>query len=161
MSKLDDWLQQRGGIQTSTKHLKKKLTTRERFERALEKQVRIANGDEILNTKGAPIRSWFKDGRFSPKIGVYSLLKSGEYISYNKGEEISVINQFVQFFNNRDLDIWIENLDIKITQSKREREVKTPDKDNELVTQNNQPGIHDSNLATAAALKNPQEYLAR
>ena len=51
----------------------KKLTTEEMLEHGIEQQEKLLNGEEVLNLKGEPIRSWFRDGRFVPSIGIFGL----------------------------------------------------------------------------------------
>ena len=51
----------------------KKQTTEEMIEHGIEQQEKLLNGEQVLNAKGEPIRSWFRDGRFVPSVGIFGL----------------------------------------------------------------------------------------
>jgi|GEM_PF-3000892 len=71
----------------------KKQTTEEMLENGIEQQEKLLNGEEVLNNKGEPIRSWFRDGRFVPSVGIFGLF-DGLAIKWKKGTEKAMLEEF-------------------------------------------------------------------
>ena len=90
----------------------KKLTTEEMLENGIEQQEKLLNGDEVLNIKGEPIRSWFRDGRFVPSIGIYGLF-DGLAIPWKKGTEKAMLESFKKSYKAGDFDSYIKIVDKK------------------------------------------------
>ena len=90
----------------------KKLTTEEMLEHGIEQQEKLLNGEEVLNLKGEPIRSWFRDGRFVPSIGIFGLFE-GQAIAWKKGTEKEILNDFKISYKAGKLSSYIKVVDKK------------------------------------------------
>jgi hypothetical protein len=90
----------------------KKLTTEEMLENGIEQQERLLNGEEVLNLKGEPIRSWFRDGRFVPSIGIFGLF-DGQAIKWKKGTEKAMLESFKKSYQAGDFSSYIKAVDKK------------------------------------------------
>jgi hypothetical protein len=90
----------------------KKLTTEEMLEHGIEQQEKLLNGEEVLNNKNEPIRSWFRDGRFVPSIGIFGLF-DGKAIPWKKGTEKEILNDFKVSFKAGKLSSYIKSVDTK------------------------------------------------
>jgi hypothetical protein len=90
----------------------KKLTTQEMLEHDINQQERLLNGEEILNLKKKPIRSWFRDGRFVPSIGIWGLFE-GKAIPWTKGTEKAMLASFKKSFKAGEFDSYIKIVDKK------------------------------------------------
>jgi len=90
----------------------KKLTTEEMLEHGIEQQERLLNGEPVLNNKNEPIRSWFRDGRFKPSIGIFGLFE-GQAISWKKGTEKEILNDFKVSFKAGKLASYVKAVDKK------------------------------------------------
>jgi hypothetical protein len=92
----------------------KKLTTEEMLEHGIEQQEKLLNDEEVLNLKGEPIRSWFRDGRFVPSIGIFGLF-DGKAIPWKKGTEKAMLEAFKKSYQAGDFASYI-----KVIEKKRE-----------------------------------------
>ena len=90
----------------------KKLTTEEMLEHGIEQQEKLLNGEEVLNLKGEPIRSWFRDGRFMPTVGIFGLFE-GKALSFKKGGEKAMLEKFQKAFESGEFDKFVKAVDIK------------------------------------------------
>jgi len=90
----------------------KRLTTTEMLEHDIDQQERLLNGEEILNLKKKPIRSWFRDGRFVPSVGIWGLFE-GKAIPWKKGTEKDMLASFKKSFMAGDFDSYIKVVDKK------------------------------------------------
>ena len=90
----------------------KKLTTEEMLEHGIEQQEKLLNGEEVLNLKGEPIRSWFRDGRFVPSIGIFGLF-DGQAIKWKKGTEKAMLESFKKSYQANDFADYIKAVDKK------------------------------------------------
>jgi len=90
----------------------KKLTTEEMLENGIDQQERLLNGEEVLNLKGEPIRSWFRDGRFVPSIGIFGLF-DGQAIKWKKGTEKAMLESFKKSYQAGDFSSYIKVVDKK------------------------------------------------
>ena len=90
----------------------KRLTTEEMLEHDIDQQERLLNGEEILNLKKKPIRSWFRDGRFVPSVGIWGLFE-GKAIPWKKGTEKDMLASFKKSFMAGDFDSYIKVVDKK------------------------------------------------
>ena len=88
----------------------KKLSTEEMLEQGIEHQEKLLNGEEVLNAKGVPIRSWFRDGRFVPSIGIFGLFE-GKAISWKKGTEKAMLASFKKSFKAGEFKSFIQIVD--------------------------------------------------
>ena len=75
----------------------KKQTTEEMIEHGIEQQEKLLNGETVLNAKGKSIRSWFRDGRFVPSVGIFGLFE-GQAIAWKKGAEKAMLESFKKSF---------------------------------------------------------------
>jgi hypothetical protein len=91
----------------------KKLTADEMLELGIEQQEKLLNGEKVLNNKNEPIRSWFRDGRFIPSIGIFVLFE-GQTIAWKKGTEIEMINDFKTSLKSGKLASYIKAVDKKL-----------------------------------------------
>ena len=90
----------------------KKLTTEEMLEHGIEQQEKLLNGEEVLNLKGEPIRSWFRDGRFIPSIGIFGLFE-GKAITWKKGTEKEMLASFKKSFEAGEFESFLKIVDKK------------------------------------------------
>lgn len=90
----------------------KKLTTEEMLEHGIEQQEKLLNDEEVLNLKGEPIRSWFRDGRFVPSIGIFGLF-DGQAIKWKKGTEKAMLESFKKSYKAGDFTSYIKAVDKK------------------------------------------------
>lgn len=90
----------------------KKLTTEEMLEHGIEQQEKLLNGEEVLNNKNEPIRSWFRDGRFVPSIGIFGLF-DGQAIKWKKGTEKAMLDAFKTSYKAGEFSSYIKEVDKK------------------------------------------------
>ena len=90
----------------------KKQTTEEMLEQDIEQQERLLNGEPVLNGKGKPIRSWFRDGRFVPSVGIFGLFE-GQAIAWKKGTEKAMLDSFKKSFHAGEFASYIKVVDKK------------------------------------------------
>ena len=90
----------------------KKLTTEEMLEQDIEQQEKLLNGEAVLNAKGKSIRSWFRDGRFVPSVGIFGLFE-GQAIAWKKGTEKAMLDSFKKSFNAGEFASYIKVVDKK------------------------------------------------
>ena len=90
----------------------KKLTTEEMLENGIDQQVKLLNDEEVLNLKGEPIRSWFRDGRFVPSIGIFGLF-DGQAIKWKKGTEKAMLESFKKSYEAGDFASYIKAVNKK------------------------------------------------
>ena len=90
----------------------KKLTTEEMLENGIDQQEKLLNGEEVLNLKDEPIRSWFRDGRFVPSIGIFGLF-DGQAIKWQKGTEKAMLESFKKSYQAGDFASYIKAVDKK------------------------------------------------
>lgn len=90
----------------------KKLTTEEMLEHGIEQQEKLLNNEEVLNNKNEPIRSWFRDGRFVPSIGIFGLF-DGQAIKWNKGAEKAMLESFKKSYQAGEFASYIKAVDKK------------------------------------------------
>ena len=90
----------------------KKQTTEEMLENGIEQQEKLLNGEEVLNLKGETIRSWFRDGRFVPSIGIFGLF-DGQAIPWKKGTEKAMLDEFKTSFKAGEFASYIKVVDKK------------------------------------------------
>ena len=90
----------------------KKQTTEEMIEHGIEQQEKLLNGEQVLNAKGEPIRSWFRDGRFVPSVGIFGLFE-GQAIAWKKGTEKAMLDSFKKSFEAGDFVSYIKLVDKK------------------------------------------------
>ena len=90
----------------------KRLTTEEMLEHDIDQQERLLNGEAILNLKKKPIRSWFRDGRFVPSIGIWGLFE-GKAIPWKKGTEKAMLEAFKKSYQAGDFASYIKAVDKK------------------------------------------------
>jgi hypothetical protein len=72
----------------------------------------LLNKEEVLNAKGETIRSWFRDGRFIPSIGIFGLFE-GKAISWKKGTEKNMLESFKKSFEAGEFSSFIKVVDKK------------------------------------------------
>jgi hypothetical protein len=92
----------------------KKLATDEMLAQGIEQQEKLLNGEEVLNAKGEMMRSWFRDGRLMPSIGIFGLFE-GKALAFKKGAEKAMLASFKKSFEDGEFSSYI-----KIVDSKRE-----------------------------------------
>jgi len=90
----------------------KKLTTEEMLEHGIEQQEKLLNGEEVLNLKGELIRSWFRDGRFIPSVGIFGLFE-GQAIAWKKGTEKAMLENFKNSYKAGEFAGYIKIVDKK------------------------------------------------
>ena len=90
----------------------KKQTTDEMLENGIEQQEKLLNGEQVLNLKGETIRSWFRDGRFVPSIGIFGLF-DGQAIPWKKGTEKAMLDAFKTSFKAGEFASYIKVVDKK------------------------------------------------
>jgi len=90
----------------------KKLTTEEMLEQDIEQQEKLLNGETVLNAKGKSIRSWFRDGRFVPSVGIFGLFE-GQAIAWKKGTEKAMLDSFKKSFKAGEFESYIKVVDKK------------------------------------------------
>lgn len=90
----------------------KKLTTEEMLEHGIEQQEKLLNDEEVLNAKGEPIRSWFRDGRFVPSVGIFGLF-DGQAISWKKGTEKAMLDSFKTSYKAGEFASYVKVVDKK------------------------------------------------
>jgi hypothetical protein len=78
----------------------------------IEQQEKLLNDEEVLNLKGEPIRSWFRDGRFVPSIGIFGLF-DGKAITWKKGTEKAMLEAFKKSYLAGDFASYIKVVDKK------------------------------------------------
>ena len=96
----------------STIKADKKLTTEEMLAQDIEQQEKLLNGETVLNAKGKPIRSWFRDGRFVPSVGIYGLF-DGLAILWKKGTEKAMLESFKKSYKAGEFGSYIKIVDKK------------------------------------------------
>jgi len=90
----------------------KKQTTEEMLEHDIEQQEKLLNGEQVLNAKGKSIRSWFRDGRFVPSVGIFGLFE-GQAIAWKKGTEKAMLDSFKTSYKAGEFDSYIKVVDKK------------------------------------------------
>lgn len=90
----------------------KKQTTEEMIEHGIEQQEKLLNGEQVLNAKGEPIRSWFRDGRFVPSVGIFGLF-DGQAISWKKGTEKAMLDSFKTSYKAGEFSSYVKVVDKK------------------------------------------------
>jgi hypothetical protein len=90
----------------------KKQTTEEMIEHGIEQQEKLLNGEQVLNTKGEPIRSWFRDGRFVPSVGIFGLF-DGQAIPWKKGTEKAMLDSFKVSYKAGEFSSYVKVVDKK------------------------------------------------
>ncbi|QWD78491.1 hypothetical protein [Polynucleobacter sp. MWH-Svant-W18] len=90
----------------------KKLGTKEMLTNGIKDQLALLNGEEVLNNKGELIRSWFRDGRFMPTVGIFGLF-DGKALSFKKGGEIAMLEKFQKAFEAGEFDKMVSVVDKK------------------------------------------------
>jgi hypothetical protein len=90
----------------------KKQTSEEMLAYDIEQQEKLLNGETVLNAKGKSIRSWFRDGRFVPSIGIFGLFE-GQAIAWKKGTEKAMLDSFKQSFKAGEFASYIKVVDKK------------------------------------------------
>ena len=90
----------------------KKLGTKEMLTNGIKDQLALLNGEEVLNNKGELIRSWFRDGRFMPTVGIFGLFE-GKALSFKKGGEKAMLEKFEKAFESGEFDKFVKAVDIK------------------------------------------------
>ena len=90
----------------------KKQTTEEMLEHDIEQQEKLLNGETVLNLKGKSIRSWFRDGRFVPSVGIFGLFE-GQAIAWKKGTEKAMLDSFKKSFKAGEFATYIKVVDKK------------------------------------------------
>ena len=90
----------------------KKLTTEEMLEHGIEQQEKLLNGEVVLNNKDELIRSWFRDGRFVPSIGIFGLF-DGQAIKWKKGTEKAMLEAFKKSYEAGEFATYIKAVDKK------------------------------------------------
>ena len=90
----------------------KKQTTQEMLEHDIEQQEKLLNGETVLNGKDKPIRSWFRDGRFIPSVGIFGLFE-GQAIAWKKGTEKAMLDSFKKSLADGDFASYIKIVDKK------------------------------------------------
>lgn len=92
----------------------KKLDTRDMLAKNITDQDALLRGEEVMNAKGKVIRSWFRNGRFVPTIGIFGLF-DGKVFGYKKGNEAKMLADFKKGFEAGDFDSYIKAVDKKRT----------------------------------------------
>jgi hypothetical protein len=64
------------------------------------------------NAKGEPIRSWFRDGRFVPSVGIFGLF-DGQAIPWKKGTEKAMLTSFKTSYKAGEFASYIKAVDKK------------------------------------------------
>jgi len=90
----------------------KKLETSEMLANGIEQQEKLINKEEVLNAKGELIRSWFRDGRFMPTIGIFGLF-GGKALPFKKGNEKDMLASFKKSFEAGEFNTFIKAVDKK------------------------------------------------
>lgn len=90
----------------------KKLETGEMLANGIEQQEKLLNDEEVLNAKGESIRSWFRDGRFMPTIGIFGLF-DGKGHQFKKGNEKDMLSAFKKAYEAGEFDSFIKVVDKK------------------------------------------------
>ena len=90
----------------------KKQSTEEMLEHGIEQQEKLLNGEQVLNAKGEVIRSWFRDGRFVPSVGIFGLF-DGQAIPWKKGTEKAMLDAFKTSFKAGEFSSYIKVVDKK------------------------------------------------
>jgi hypothetical protein len=90
----------------------KKLETGEMLANGIEQQEKLLNDEEVLNAKGESIRSWFRDGRFMPTVGIFGLFE-GKALSFKKGGEKAMLEKFQKAFESGEFDKFVKTVDMK------------------------------------------------
>jgi hypothetical protein len=82
------------------------------LEQDIEQQEKLLNGEVVLNAKGKSIRSWFRDGRFVPSVGIFGLFE-GQAIAWKKGTEKTMLEIFKKSFKEGEFASYIKVVDKK------------------------------------------------
>jgi ribosomal protein S19 len=98
------------GKPANVKKVDKKLSAEEMLKKGIEQQEKLLNGEQVLNAKGKTIRSWFRDGRFIPSVGVFGLF-DGKAYSFKKGDEKEMLSGFKISFEAGEFAGYIKVLD--------------------------------------------------
>lgn len=98
------------GKPANVKKVDKKLSAEEMLKKGIEQQEKLLNGEQVLNAKGKTIRSWFRDGRFIPSVGVFGLF-DGKAYSFKKGDEKEMLSSFKISFEAGEFAGYIKVLD--------------------------------------------------
>jgi len=90
----------------------KKLSTEEMLEQGIELQFKLLNGEEVLNANGESIRSWFRDGRFIPSVGIFGLF-GGDAVAWQKGKEKLMLEKLKESLKAGELKKYTAEVDVK------------------------------------------------
>jgi hypothetical protein len=69
-------------------------------------------GQTVLNTAKMPIRWWFNDSMFSPKVGIYSLF-TDQVIACTDGEQKQMLLDFETALRAGEFDRYLAAVDTK------------------------------------------------
>jgi len=90
----------------------KKQETGEMLTKNITDQEALLRGEEVMNAKGHIIRSWFRNGRFAPTIGIFGLF-DGKALPFKKGTEEKMLSDFKKAYESGDFDSYIKEVDKK------------------------------------------------
>ena len=80
--------------------------------RGCEQQRRLLAGQPVYGATKKPIRSWFNDGRFSPKAGLFSLFDKGS-IAVPTGKQAELLADFESALHAGEMDTYTRAVESK------------------------------------------------
>jgi len=80
--------------------------------RGCEQQRLLLSGKAVANKSKQPIRSWFNDGRFSPKAGLFNLFDKAS-IPVPAGKEAEMLASFEAALHAGEMDTYIRAVEVK------------------------------------------------
>jgi hypothetical protein len=100
------------GNPTSVRRSSKPMTTMDKLLHSIPNQRKLLMGHAVLNAAKKPIRSWFNDSMFSPKVGVYSLFPE-QVIACTDGEQQQMLSDFETALRAGEFDSYLAKVDAK------------------------------------------------
>jgi hypothetical protein len=104
------------GAPTAIRRGSKPMTSKDMLLHGIPNQRKLLLGQTVLNTAKKPIRSWFNDSMFSPKVGIYSLFNEHS-IPCTEGEQQQMLSDFETALRAGEFDSYLATVDAKRTKS--------------------------------------------
>jgi hypothetical protein len=104
------------GNPTSIRRGSKPMTSKDMLLHSIPNQRKLLMGQTVLNAAKNPIRSWFNDSMFSPKIGIYSLF-TDQVIACTEGEQQQMLLDFETALRAGEFDSYVAKVDAKRTKA--------------------------------------------
>ena len=90
----------------------KRMSAKELLTNGIRDQLALLRGEKVINNKGELIRSWFRDDRFVPNVGIYGFF-DGKALLFKKGSEKDMLEKFKKAFESGEFEELLKAIEIK------------------------------------------------